>query len=586
MSRLHAADPDPSSTPAEPGTESPPTISEGQTPLPGAETQSSAPGGKRQVPFHQRWLLVLALIIATIMTGSTFLNYVSARALAVVIERGTADALVAEYNLLASQNTSMRYPDVVPLLYQQNREKGLTYAAFFGKYGRRERYEGTPRWPAPSIASLQQVDARLSMGETVQYQAPLSRPPKRLGTPPPGSEGPEGEGPPGRRRSGVGNAAGQDADSAGREAAASDSASRDSGEPPPRRQRPGRRGAGGPPPHRGGPPPGMDGGFPGDGPPEREFIPEAPGVPELDPRVTIPSPDEIDPSGPGAEGGPEGENDKANTPPRLVLEFEPSRSNRLIQQSFYLLIVGIVTSILLVMGAIIYLRQARRADEVEAQMEHQARLASLGQMSAVLAHELRNPLASLKGHAQLLEERLAEGTREKEKAARVVKEALRLEHLCTSLLDFVRSGQIDRQTVDPAELLHDAAGDLGEYPVVLDLDHAPEHWALDPVRIRQVLTNLLVNARQASPPETPVEAAVTLTPQGLLFSVRDRGHGLPPEVLARLFEPFQTTKVRGVGLGLTVAKRIVELHGGHIHARNREGGGAEFDILIPQLEAA
>lgn len=495
------------------------------------------PGMPRKIPFHQRWLLTIAILTAAIMIGSTAFNYASARALAVVIERGTGDAFVSAFNLLSSQDTSTRPPDQVTALMKLEAERGLTYVAFYGRYGRLERSAGTPRWPAPTLPELQQSDTRLLMGETVFYQAPLSRPSRAVEAHLRQARSrQEGDGPPGTWR--------------------------DDG-PPPRLR--GKLREGTPDDGRPGEPPREEGErFP----PGPGYLPGGPpaGPAEgLRPARSLPPADEI----------------TRDVPPRLVVEFEPSKSNRLIQQAFYTMIISIVASLGMVVGAVVYLRIARRAEAFEAQMEHQMRLASLGQMSAVLAHELRNPLASLKGHAQLLEERLAVGSRERDKASRVVKEAVRIESLCTSLLDFVRSGQIDRQTVDPAELLHEATLDLGEHPVILDVDRAPEQWALDPVRIRQVLANLLDNARQASNPDSPVEASVHLTQKGLEFSVKDRGHGLPPEVLARLFEPFQTTKVRGVGLGLAVARRIVELHGGRITAHNREGGGAQFDILIP-----
>jgi two-component system sensor histidine kinase HydH len=201
-------------------------------------------------------------------------------------------------------------------------------------------------------------------------------------------------------------------------------------------------------------------------------------------------------------------------------------------------------------------------------------------MSATLAHEIRNPLASLKGNAQLLARALPEGERSRSKADRVVEEAIRLETLTNGLLEFARTGVIHREPIDPAALLRDAAAAVGDGRVVLQDGGAPEAWPLDRERMHQVLTNLLENAAQAA--DTPVEARVAGERGQLVYVVRDRGAGIADDDLPRVFEPFFSRRVRGTGLGLAVAKRLVELHGGTIAARNAPGGGAEFTVTLPR----
>jgi two-component system, NtrC family, sensor histidine kinase HydH len=203
-------------------------------------------------------------------------------------------------------------------------------------------------------------------------------------------------------------------------------------------------------------------------------------------------------------------------------------------------------------------------------------------MSAVLAHEIRNPLASLKGHAQLLLETLPEASRERDKADRVVRESVRLETLTNDLLDFVRSGQIERRAADPAELLRSCVEEAGSDRFDVDVAAAPKQWSLDPARMRQAVGNLLRNALQASPDGAKAEASVSERDGRLVFAVRDRGEGIPPGEEEAIFEAFHTKKVRGTGLGLAVAKQVVERHGGTIEAANRDGGGAEFRISIPK----
>jgi two-component system sensor histidine kinase HydH len=213
-------------------------------------------------------------------------------------------------------------------------------------------------------------------------------------------------------------------------------------------------------------------------------------------------------------------------------------------------------------------------------------LASLGQMSAVLAHEIRNPLASLKGNAQLLEKLVAQNKDSNDKTAgkaaskaeRVVSEASRLELLINDLLDFARSGELHRRDEDPGKLLQDCAEAFGSRSIEVDVKGAPKAWSLDPARMRQVLNNLLQNAVQAS---DRVQASVSSRGGRLHFVVRDHGDGIAESSSDSLFEPFHTKKTQGTGLGLAVAKRLVELHGGTISARNANGGGAEFCVDIP-----
>lgn len=267
--------------------------------------------------------------------------------------------------------------------------------------------------------------------------------------------------------------------------------------------------------------------------------------------------------------------------PRLVLEFEPSLAGELETRATRTLLASMVAAVLLVGAAAVFARRARRADDLMERLAQSERLAALGTMSAVLAHEIKNPLAALKGNAQLLVEGLDAGTRPRAQADRVVSGALRLQGLVDNLLDFARSGGLDRAPLDPAELLCAAAEDAAPR-ATLDLDAAPASWSLDGVRLRQVLENLLRNAEQASPGEVTASVRVDRDRDRLIVTVSDRGAGIAEGETERIFEPFHTTKTRGVGLGLTVARRVVELHGGTITAKNRPEGGAVLEIEIPR----
>lgn len=267
-----------------------------------------------------------------------------------------------------------------------------------------------------------------------------------------------------------------------------------------------------------------------------------------------------------------------------VMEFEPV-APALVARAQRALVLAWVGAGILSLATLVFWRTSRLYDEIRQRVEEQRRLAVLGEMSAVLAHEIRNPLASLKGHAQLLTERLPTGSPERRKADRVVDEAKRLEVLTNDLLDFARSGPMNLQSVSPAELLQSCVRDLGEGKVVVDTTAAPRAWLLDEHRFcYAVLANLLRNAVQASPSERPAEARAFAENGSLVFTIRDHGAGLPPGHEQRLFDPFFTTRTTGTGLGLALARRIVEQHGGRISAVNAEDGGALFRVELPANE--
>ena len=264
----------------------------------------------------------------------------------------------------------------------------------------------------------------------------------------------------------------------------------------------------------------------------------------------------------------------------LVLEFDPVIGNRLRDDARLAFALNCaVAGVFLLIAAALW-RLLRQREQAEARAEQEHRLAMLGEMSAVLAHEIRNPLASLKGNAQLLSEQLENGAPSRRKADRVVREAERIEALTSSLLDFVRSGSVELVQVNPAELIAKSAASINaEFDV--DSREAPQHFRLDPLRMQQVFTNLLENAVQNHRGDTPVRVRVRSRERRLEVTVRDRGPGIPSGQEERVFQPFHTTRTQGVGLGLAVARRIVELHGGTLTATNHPEGGAVFTVSIP-----
>ncbi|HET9987928.1 MAG TPA: HAMP domain-containing sensor histidine kinase [Kofleriaceae bacterium] len=261
----------------------------------------------------------------------------------------------------------------------------------------------------------------------------------------------------------------------------------------------------------------------------------------------------------------------------LAIEVEPSQADELRAASDRAILIGVLAAVALFGVAIAVVRRELRRQAEDRARERERRLASLGEMSAVLAHEIKNPLASLKGNAQLLAGSLPAGDKPRAKAERVVDEAVRLEKLIQDLLAFVRTGTIERSAYDPAILARDAASTVqGE--VVVEAG-AVRMFQLDGPRIREVLVNLIDNAVAAGP---PVRVRVAVEGDRLVYEISDHGPGVPAADRDKIFEPFHTGKTRGTGLGLAIAKRLVELHRGTIAVDDAPGGGARFRIALPE----
>ena len=267
--------------------------------------------------------------------------------------------------------------------------------------------------------------------------------------------------------------------------------------------------------------------------------------------------------------------------PNLILEFEPLAAEALSLQATRTLASSAGVAVVLVLAGLFFWNLSVRGEEARRQIEHQRRLGILGEMAAILAHEIRNPLASLKGHAQLLAEKLPVESREGQKAERVVKEAIRLESLTGNLLDFAGAGPLNPLETNVRELIQEAVEAAGPKGFQLFFDDVPDVFRLDPVRILQALGNVLRNAVEATPDGRPVEVGVSGGKSRLAIEVRDFGPGIDRGMEEEVFEPFVTTRATGTGLGLAVARRIVQMHGGTIVGTNHPEGGAVFTISLP-----
>jgi len=221
-------------------------------------------------------------------------------------------------------------------------------------------------------------------------------------------------------------------------------------------------------------------------------------------------------------------------------------------------------------------------------------LAWVGQMAAGIAHEIRNPLMAIKVLVQAVAER-RRGPEFRPRDLQVIEEEIvRLEQIVSGFLDFARPPRPELRPVDVKELAErvlegvKARAELQGVAIRVDPATGPTVAAADPNQLRQVLFNLLFNALDAQPLGGHVRVAVAIraTPGGephLEMRVEDGGPGLPAELGERIFEPFVSTKESGIGLGLSICRRIAEGHGGSLSAERVPDGGAALVLRLPVL---
>jgi two-component system sensor histidine kinase HydH len=293
------------------------------------------------------------------------------------------------------------------------------------------------------------------------------------------------------------------------------------------------------------------------------------------PLPPLPPPGSDGPPPPPGDDGPPPQARGGGRP--LLVCFEPALSRQLERATLALFVAGLLGLIGVAGLTLVAQRLMRARDEALAHLERDRHLASLGNMAAVMAHEIRNPLASLKGHAQLLLEAAGGRPADAAMARHVVEGAQRLETLSTSLLDLARAGSLERAEVRVRPLLEAVASRDPRVKVEVRREVT---CSLDPLRVTQVLTNLVDNALQAS---GDAEVTLSLDEQaaGVIIEVGDRGPGVPVAERARIFEPFVTTRASGTGLGLPIARRLVALHGGTLELVDVPLG-ALFRIVLPR----
>jgi len=221
----------------------------------------------------------------------------------------------------------------------------------------------------------------------------------------------------------------------------------------------------------------------------------------------------------------------------------------------------------------------------EDKLREQAALARLGEMAAVVAHEVKNPLAAIKGALQIIGGRMPEGSRDRAIVGDVVTRVDSLNDIVQDLLVFARPREPQLAPVALGDLLENTSGLLRRDPAYANL--STELTGSNPVvqadveQLRTVFLNLLLNAAQATGAHGRIRISISADDLAATVAVGDDGPGIPAEVRARIFEPFFTTKHRGTGLGLPTALRVVERHRGTLDVECPPSGGTVVTVTLP-----
>jgi len=241
-------------------------------------------------------------------------------------------------------------------------------------------------------------------------------------------------------------------------------------------------------------------------------------------------------------------------------------------------------------GAVIILRDLREIKRLQESVRSAEKLAALGKMAAAVAHEIRNPLSSIRGFAKFLHHTLKDRDQEREYAAIMVKEVDRMNRVVTDLLNFAKPLELEPEPTDPVELVTHTARLVGadaagrNITIRVSPEAGGEKVMLDPNLMIQVLLNLMLNALQAVDDGGRVDVAVNTFDRHTVFRVEDDGPGIGAENAKRIFDPFFTTHEKGTGLGLAIVDKIIENHQGKIRVESPVPGknrGCQFIIEIP-----
>ncbi len=230
------------------------------------------------------------------------------------------------------------------------------------------------------------------------------------------------------------------------------------------------------------------------------------------------------------------------------------------------------------------LQELKRAQDA---LVHSEKLATVGKMAAHVAHEIRNPLATIGGFARTMMRKPSNTERVARNAKIITEEVARLENILRAVMDFSRPASPNLKPTDLNAAIEHVCRVQNEnllgknIRLFVDLDRSLPEIMIDETQISQVLINLIQNAMDSMPAGGELSVSSRRREEMAEVSVKDTGVGIPPEVMDKIFSPFFTTKQNGTGLGLAVSKKIIDDHGGRMNLYSEIGKGTEFVILLP-----
>ncbi|MBN1485792.1 MAG: PAS domain-containing protein [Chloroflexia bacterium] len=231
-------------------------------------------------------------------------------------------------------------------------------------------------------------------------------------------------------------------------------------------------------------------------------------------------------------------------------------------------------------------QQMAQLRRTQAQLVQSAKLAAVGELAAGVAHEINNPLTSVLGYAEILQEESA-GQVYGQELAIIAREARRARDIIRNLLRFAREVRPQRSRCDVNALIQETLNvvryHLETGGITIQEVYAPDlvELELDPGQIKQVVLNLISNAAQAMPEGGTLCLQTVLREDSVAISISDTGRGIAAENLERIFDPFFSTRVQGIGLGLSLSLGLIEEHGGHIDVESQAGQGSTFTVCLP-----
>jgi two-component system sensor histidine kinase HydH len=241
------------------------------------------------------------------------------------------------------------------------------------------------------------------------------------------------------------------------------------------------------------------------------------------------------------------------------------------------------------LGYVILFKDLTEVRSLRREIERSRRLASVGRLAAGVAHEIRNPLSSIKGFATYFKERYKNAPEDQQTANIMIQEVDRLNRVVGQLLEFARPVKVEPKPTDLNILVDESAKlierQAGEKKITVKTNNSTraEEIRVDSDHVNQVLLNLYLNAIESMEAggELNVDLSTNDETNEIEISVSDNGCGIPQKDLAKIFDPYFTTKSSGTGLGLAIAHNIVEAMGGTIKVKSNPGKGTKFTIKIP-----